>query len=115
MRTTDTGAMRDVIRIEERSSVQDANGELSPTWTLVGERYAEKVETAGSEGWTGRERIARVPTLFRLRWPTAFTVRPHMRVVHKGRVYDVLSAFDETGVAKDLTLSCEEVVGEATS
>jgi head-tail adaptor len=114
MRTTDAGAMRDVIRIEQRSTEQDAAGEQVPTWALVAERYAEKTETPGTEGWSSRERIARVPTSFRMRWPS-FTVRPDMRVIHKGRVYNVLSAIDETGVSKDLLLTCEEVVSEPTS
>lgn len=112
---TRAGPMRDRIRIERRSTVQDVNGEESPTWVLVAERSAEKLAFPGREIWSSNERVARVPTVFKMRFPKSFTVEPNMRITHKRKFYNVISAIDELGSEVDLLVSCDELVGEPTS
>lgn len=109
---TNSGFLREVIRIEQRSTVQDLNGEESPTWSLVATRLAEKVATPGREVWSSKERHARIPTVFRIRFPKTVSVEPKMRVIHKGKIFDIISAVDENGRGVDMLLSCEELVGE---
>jgi head-tail adaptor len=109
---TDSGAMRHVVRIEKRAPVQDGAGEQSTTWTLVAERRAEKVATPGREFWSGQERGARVPTVFRMRNPRTFEVLPQMRLTFQGKVFDIISAVDADGRGIDLSLSCDELVNE---
>lgn len=112
--TTNAGAMRDVVRIEQRSSSQDNAGEQVAIWSLVCERRAEKLPYPGSEVWSSKERVARIPTLFKMRWPKEVTVLPQMRLICKGRLYNIISAVDVDGRAVDLLLSCEELVSEPT-
>lgn len=110
--TLRSGRLRDVIKIQRRSTTQDANGEESATWTLVGERRAEMVATPGREVWSSKERHARVPTVFRIRFPRDFDVLPQMRVVYRSRVFDITSAIDEDGRREEMLLTCDELVGE---
>lgn len=112
---TRAGAMRHVVRIEQRLTNQDAAGEPSPSWSLVTQRRAEMLPTPGTEVWSGNERNGRVPTVFKLRWPREVTVLAQMRLTTKGRVYNILSAVNDGGRGVDLLLSCEELVGEPTS
>lgn len=109
---TRAGPMRQVIRIEERTSVQDENGEEKFSWNLVAQRRAELVAFPGSEIWSSKERSARVPTIFRMRFPKTIKVMPQMRVVYKGRVFDIGSAVDEDGRETNLLLTCNELIGE---
>ncbi len=109
---TNSGFMRGMVRIEQRSTVQDSNGEESPTWSLVGTRFAEKVATPGREVWSSNERHARVPTIFRIRFPKTFSIESKMRLIHKSKLYDIISAIDENGRGVDMLVSCEELVGE---
>lgn len=111
---TRAGPMREVIKIQQRSQVQDDSGEESPTWTTIAERWAEKLAFPGREIWSAKERHARIPTIFRMRFPQTFTVEPQMRIVHKGKLYDITSAVDENGRGVDLLVTCEELVGEPT-
>lgn len=106
------GQMREVIKIQERSRVQDDAGEESWTWTTLGERQAEKLAYPGREVWSAKERSARVPTVFRCRYPREFEVQPKMRIVNRGKTYDITSAIDEDGRQADLLITCEELVGE---
>ena len=109
---TRSGAMREVIKIEERTSVQDETGEERFGWNLVAERRAEVVAFPGSEIWSSKERSARVPTVFRMRFPKTVVIKPQMRVVFKQRVFDIKSAVDEDGRETNLLLTCDELVGE---
>lgn len=112
---TNPGAMRHVVRIEQRLANQDANGEESPSWSLVTQRRAEMLPTPGTEVFSSETRNARVPTVFKMRWPREVTVLPQMRLTTKGRLYNILSAVNDGGRGVDLLLTCEELVGEPTS
>lgn len=109
---TNPGFMRDVIRIEQRSTAQDGSGEESPIWSLVATRLAEKLMTPGREIWSAKERHARIPTVFRIRSPDSFSVGPQMRIVHKSKVYNISSVIEDNGHNGYSLLTCEELVGE---
>lgn len=109
---TNAGAMRDVVRIEQRVSTQDVNGEESASWVLVIERNAEKLPYPGREVWSRNERSGRVPTVFKMRWPKEAEVKAQMRLICKGKVYDIISAIDVDGRGVDLLVSCDELSGE---
>lgn len=111
----DVGKRRHRIRIEVRSTAQDTSGEQLTTWTLVGERFAELLEMPGRELWSGREKSARVPTIFELRYPQDFEVAPNMRVVFDSKVFEIVSVTNPDGVKVKMLLSCEQLVGEPST
>lgn len=104
--------MREVIHLQRQTSAQDATGQVRLVWTDVGTRRAERTATPGGEEWTGGERAARVPTVFRIRYPNELELTPKMRVVHCGRVFDLRSTIDPDGRRVDMLLTCDELVGE---
>jgi SPP1 family predicted phage head-tail adaptor len=111
----DVGKRRHRIRIEQRSTSHDTSGELLTTWALVGERWAEILETPGRELWSAREKSARVPTVFELRFPKDFDVVPSMRAVFDGKYYEIVSVTNPDGVKVKMLLNCDQLVGEPTS
>lgn len=104
--------MREVIHLQAQTTVQDATGQPRLVWGDLATRRAEKTATPGSEVWAGGQRAGRVPTVFRIRYPRELDVTPKLRLVHRQRVYDVVSAIDPDGRRVDLLLTCDELVGE---
>lgn len=102
------GDMKHRIKIQQRSTTQDAAGEPANTWTLFAERWAAIERTPGNETWASAQRSGRVPTVFRLRYLAGVT--PAMRVVFGGKVLNVLSAVDQAGRKEELLITAEELV-----
>lgn len=105
-----SGAMRERVVIQSRSTTLDSSGEQLNTWTLFSTRRAEVVRTYGREIFASAARQARVPTLFRLRKLEG--VLPGMRLLCRGKLYDIISAIDPTGRDEELLITTEEIVGE---
>lgn len=103
------GAMRTMVRLEQRSSVQDAAGEPELSWQFFADRHAEILRTPGNEVFS-EGRNARVPTVFKLRYLDG--VKPQMRLLCRGKVYDILSAVDPDGRRAELRVTTEELVEE---
>jgi head-tail adaptor len=102
------GDMRHTIRIEQRSTAQDAVGEPANVWTLLAERRAALDRAPGREVWASAQRSGVVPTVFRLRYLAG--VLPSMRVVFNAKVFDILSAIDQVGRGEELIITAEEHV-----
>ena len=107
------GQMRHVIRIDKRSSDQDAAGEPVLTWSPFAPPVRAQLEVVpGREIWSSAERQGRVPTIFRIRYLPG--VVPSMRLIHRRddleKVYDIISAIDPDGLRVELVLNCEELV-----
>ena len=109
---TVAGPMRCTILFQRRTTLQVGTGEPRTEWLDVGARYAEKLATPGEVIWSGRERSARVPTVFKIRYPREVDITPDLRVIYDGRLYDISSVVDPTGRKEDLLVSCSELVGE---
>lgn len=105
------GDMRHQVRIETRSTTQDAAGEQQNTWTLFAERRAAVERSPGSEIWASAQRRGRVPTLFRLRHLTGVT--PAMRLVFESKIYDIISVVDQGARKEELLITAEEHVESA--
>ncbi len=102
--------MREVVRIDQRSTTQDAAGEPLDTWTEFATRRAAIERTPGRELWASSERQGRVPTVFRLRWLEG--VLPAMRIVNNSKVLNIVSAIDPDGMRAELVITAEELVEE---
>lgn len=109
---TNAGPMREVIRLQVQTTWQDPTGQPRLSWTDVATRQAEKTATPGREVWSSGERAGRVPTVFRIRYPLEVDLSPKLRLVHRKRVFDVVSCVDPDGRRVDMLLTCDELVGE---
>ncbi|PZR07074.1 MAG: hypothetical protein DI536_28885 [Archangium gephyra] len=110
---TASGPMREVIHLQAQTELQDDTGQRRLIWNDVAVRRAEVTQSTGSEVVTGAARAARVPTIFRIRYPREFEVTPAMRVVNRGRVFNIISRADADGRRVELVITAEELVGEA--
>lgn len=103
--------MREVVRIDRRSTTQDAVGEPLLSWVPFTPLLRAAIErTPGREIWASSERQGRVPTVFRLRWRDG--VLPAMRLVSGDRVFNIVSAIDPDGMRAELVITAEELVEE---
>ncbi len=111
--------MRDVVRIEKRSTAQDAVGEPVLQWVFFVQRRAQVEQASGREVWSSEQRQGRVPTTVRMRFVPG--VLPEMRLVlparlptsPEDRIFNILSAVDPDGLRVELVITAEELV-EAT-
>lgn len=110
---TVAGPMREVIHLQAQTTTQDETGQRRLVWADVATRRAALAQTPGSESLSSASRSARVPTTFRIRYPQSIEVLPAMRVVHRGKVFNIVSATDLDGRRVDLHITAEELVGEA--
>lgn len=102
------GPMRHRVTIQRRATGVDAAGGVLDSWEDVATRWASMDRANGSEVWASAQRSGRVPSVFRLRYLA--DVVPAMRLVFDGRVYNILSAVDQSGLREELTVSAEELV-----
>lgn len=107
--------MREVIHLQVQTTAQDATGQPRLVWGELATRRAEKTATPGREVWASGERAGRVPTVFRIRYPRELDMSPKLRLVHRDRVYDVVSCVDLDGRRVDMLLTCDELVGEVAA
>lgn len=103
------GKARHQVTIEERVTQQDSTGEPELTWNTFAVRRAELMRTPGAEVFA-EGRNGRVPTVFKLRFLEG--VLPGMRLLCKGKVYDITSAIDSEGMRAELVVTTEELVEE---
>lgn len=106
------GTFRAVVQILKPSRVQDATGAYVDGWELVATRRAEKLEQPGTETFSAGQTVARVPTRFKMRWAPDFAVDSTMRIVCRERLYQVVTAIDESGRRLELIVTTDELLGE---
>ena len=105
------GAMRHRVTLQTRVSGTDAAGGVRNAWETFATRWASVDFTPVSEVWASAQRSGRVSAVFRLRYLAGVT--PAMRLVHDGRVYNILSVVDQEGRGAEIVITANELVGEA--
>lgn len=101
------GKMRQIVRLEQRSTTPDAAGEPLLEWTLFAQRRASIERTPGGETFSAAQRQGRVPTTFKLRYLPG--VLPAMRLICDAKVYNILSAAADDKNS-ELVITAEELV-----
>lgn len=98
------GALDRRITVERASvTVDDFGGEV-PTWSTLGEVWAEVTPISDGERWRAAEVAADVTTRFRIRWGLGVVVED--RVTYDGRTYNIVGV-KEIGrrVGQEITAS----------
>lgn len=108
--SVNAGAMRFSIAIQQPSTVKRPSGQPAAAWLDFATRRAAVKAGLGVEKNAAQEEIARVTTLFTLRYLEG--VNPTMRIVFDNRVFDIKSAIDPDERRERLLITAEERVGE---
>lgn len=107
------GELREILEVLKPSEVQDETGQKVDGWERVSTvRAAKRASEGGESVASGSQTVARTPTVFRVRFPQTFEIDSRMRIVHRERLFQVVSAVDETGRRAELVVTCEELTEE---
>lgn len=105
------GLARSRVTIQQQSKARDAAGQPVLAWKTVTAFWAQEQPTIGREFFAAASTNARLTTTFRSWWRDG--IRPSMRLVCKGRVFNIVSVQAPEGIHAEMILVCEELVGEA--
>lgn len=96
----DPGQMRDRIRIERPTTVQDGTGGHSTTWAAVsrggGVLWARKLTEKGMEAFAGNRLLGKVEIAMAIRWWPAHGLDALHRFVdlRDNRIYNIVSVVE---------------------
>lgn len=107
------GALRQIVRIETPIETPDGAGGSTTAWTLVCEPRAAVTPLSGRERALQSANDADVSHTVTLRFRAGIT--PKCRLVYGSRVFRIVAGLDVEERHRELTLSCLEVLAEATS
>lgn len=78
------------IRIETADTTQDVqSGEPSLSWRLLVQVWANVRQPTGSEVFRSEQRVAKVDTIFNVRFRQDVSPTEMFRIVYEGRAYDI--------------------------
>lgn len=96
------GRMDRQVTLQTRSVTRNAQGEDVATYVDLATVWAEKIDLRGREFFAAQQSRAEVTTRWRIRWRTDLTSVD--RLLHEGRVYDVVAPPAEVGRRQGLEL-----------
>lgn len=101
------GELRHRVRIEARLRVPDDGGGASKTWAMLAEVWAAIEPAGGSERVDADQLAGRVTHVIQMR-AGGPAVRPDMRIVWQGRVFEIRSVIDMGERKRWIEISAEE-------
>lgn len=104
----EAGKMNTPITIQEKAKVKSASGAVGFTWQNIAvapQVWAEKFDRSGVQGFVSDQDLSKVTARFRIHYRE--DVLPAMRIVCKGKFYNIHFALDLTGQNEFLELMCE--------
>lgn len=94
-----------ILIIERESTVQDAYGTPTSTWTTVATVRAQRVDMSAKDFLRADGEGSEALAVFRIRWRPDLTVED--RVTTDGRTFDIIGII-ELGRRRTLELRCRE-------
>lgn len=103
------GLLRQRVRIEQFTAVQDEYGQPIEAWTTLATVWASVEDDTGGERFlpNAEQRIAERLTRITIRERAGLTVK--MRVVHGANIYQIERIERDPTMARQLVLWCSEV------
>ncbi len=101
------GTLRQSISIEQATEGRDTFGAVTVSWATYATLRARLAITGGREFVTAQALHSELSTLFVCRYASGVT--PKMRINHGGVYYDILAAYDPTGLGRELQLACKVI------
>lgn len=103
------GKLRHRITLQEYTSSRDSFGAEVETWSDTATVWASIEPLSGREYFAAQQVNAEISTKITLRYRSS--VKPTMRVLYEGRVYEILSVINAGERNRELILICKEVPG----
>jgi len=100
------GALRHRVTVEEPERAADDGGGGDVTWATVANVWAEVVPKSGREVFESDQLGGRITHEVRMRWRA--DIAPDMRIIHRGRPFNVRYAVNVSGRDEWLICECEE-------
>lgn len=104
------GDLRDFITIENQTPTQIGSGEEIPTWGTFAQVYASIEPVSGREYFVANQTANAATTRIRIRYYPG--VVPQMRVVHGGKIYNILDVLDVMNRHREQHLMCQSGINE---
>lgn len=105
---TTAAIFRHRITLQELVTGQDEAGQPVREWQDVATVWAAVEPLRGREYWAAAQVQSEVTTRIRIRYRSG--IRPDMRVLYGGRVFNVTAVIDPEERHVELQLMCREVV-----
>lgn len=102
------GMYRHRVTINEKNVTQNATGEETISWALVGEYWASVEPLLGREFVEMRQAQAEITHRIRMRPQSG--LHPAMQAVFDGREMDILSVIEVNERGREMHLMCKERV-----
>jgi SPP1 family predicted phage head-tail adaptor len=102
------GTLRHKILIEQASETRDSFGGVVVTWGTFATMRVRQAIQGGKEFTTAQQRFSEISALFVGRFAAGVTAK--MRVNHGGVYYDILAAYDPTGLRRETQIVCRIIV-----
>lgn len=102
------GRFRHRITLQELVTGQDEAGQPVQEWQDVATVWAAVEPLRGREYWAAAQVQSEVTTRIRIRYRSG--IRPDMRVLYGGRVFNVTAVIDPEERHMELQLMCREVM-----
>lgn len=106
--TMRSGPLRHRIRIQNKTVTQNEYGEEEATWNTFVRAWASVEPLLGRQYLEARAQAQSVSHKVRMRYRDGVT--PEMRVLFKGRVFDIESVLNVQERGEELVLMCREMV-----
>lgn len=104
----EAGRKNTPITIERKIRVQSGSGAITYTWQKIPvapDVWSEKFDRSGVQGFVSSQDLSKVTARFRIDYREDVTA--DMRVVCKGKLYNIHCVLDLTGQSEFLELMCE--------
>lgn len=105
---TTAAIFRHRITLQELVTGQDEAGQPVQEWQDVATVWAAVEPLRGREYWAAAQVQSEVTTRIRIRYRSG--VRPDMRVLYDGRLYNINAVIDPEERHMELQLMCKEVL-----
>lgn len=103
----DAGELNCKIDVQQYTSTRTAIGGQAKSWVSIGRPWAQHYDRSGVAAFKADQDLSLVTARFRVRWAWFTRIRPAMRVVFRGSVYNILYVLEVSGSRDFIELMCE--------
>ena len=111
MRTMRIGKLRHRVILQEYISSKDSFGAEVETWSDIATVWASIEPLSGREYFAAQQINAEVSAKITIRYRAS--VKPTMRVLFEGRIFEILSVINTEEKKRELILMCREVLDDS--